>query len=125
MATKQLISIVDDDPSILRMLARTLSTTGFEVALFSSAEELLDSGRLGKSLCLIVDVDLPGMSGLQLQHALKHAGNGVPIIFISGKPTENTRERGLKEGAVAFFDKPFDIDSLLSAVRSVEPLTVS
>lgn len=125
MSSNHLICVVDDDRSILRMLARTFAATGFEMAPFSSAEELLNSGRICESFCLILDVDLPGISGLELQQELKRAGDDVPVIFISGKTTEKTRERALREGAVAFFDKPFNIDSLLSAVRSVEPLTIT
>jgi len=125
LATNQLICVVDDDRSILRMLSRTIGASGLDVALFSSAEEFLNSGRIRESACLILDVDLPGISGLDLQEHLNRAGENVPVIFISGEATEKTRQRALREGAVAFFDKPFDIKSLLAAVRSVDSVALS
>ena len=122
VAMNSLISVVDDDQSMCRMLARIIESAGLKVAVFTSAEEFLDSGQLHDSACLVLDVDLPGMNGLQLQQQLKDAGQGIPIIFISGQGTELTRERALKAGAVGFFDKPFSITSLLAAIRSVGAL---
>ena len=119
MATNSLISVVDDDRSMGRMLARIIGAAGLKVALFTSAEEFLDSERLQDSACLVLDVDLPGMSGLELQQQLKDSGQRIPIIFISGQATERTRERALSAGAVGFFDKPFSISSLLTAIQSV------
>ena len=121
-ATNRLISVVDDDRSMGRMLARIIGAAGLQVAVFTSAEEFLGSERLHDSACLVLDVDLPGMSGLELQQQLKATGNGIPIIFISGQATEQTRERALKAGAVGFFDKPFSIDSLLGTIQSVGAL---
>jgi FixJ family two-component response regulator len=122
VAMNSLISVVDDDQSMCRMLARIIEAAGLEVAVFTSAEEFLNSGRLHDSACLVLDVDLPGMSGLQLQQRLKDGGQGIPIIFISGQGTDLTRERALKAGAVGFFDKPFSITALLAAIRSVGAL---
>jgi FixJ family two-component response regulator len=107
------------------MLDRALAAKGFDVALYSSAEELMQSDRIGEAACLILDVDLPGISGLELQKVLNRAGHDVPVILISGQANENTRQCALSEGALAFFDKPFKIDSLLAAIRSVESLTLS
>lgn len=125
MSTNPLICVVDDDPSMLRMLVRTVAAKGFEVAAFSSAEELLDSGRIDDFACLIIDVDLPGIGGLELQQKLKNNGQSVPVILISGEATEKMRQRALNQGAVAFFDKPFSIESLLAAVRSVQTLMLA
>ena len=119
VATNSLISVVDDDRSMGRMLARTIGAAGLKVAVFTSAEEFLGSERLHDSACLVLDVDLPGMSGLELQQQLKDSGQRIPIIFISGQATERTRERALSAGAVGFFDKPFSISSLLTAIQSV------
>ena len=124
VAMNSLISVVDDDRSMGRMLARIIEAAGLKVAVFTSAEEFLDSERLQDSACLVLDVDLPGMSGLQLQQQLNDSGRGIPIIFISGQGTEQTRERALKAGAVGFFDKPFSISSLLAAIQSVGALAV-
>ncbi len=122
VAMTSLISVVDDDQSMGRMLARMIESAGLKVAVFTSAEEFLDSGQLHDTACLVLDVDLPGMNGLQLQQHLKDAGQGIPIIFISGQGTEQTRERALEAGAVGFFDKPFSINSLLAAIQSVGAL---
>lgn len=114
-----LIAVVDDDRSMGRMLARIIGAAGMQVAVFTSAEEFLGSERLHDSVCLVLDVDLPGMSGLELQQQLNDSGQDIPIIFISGQTTELTRERALSAGAAGFFDKPFSIDSLLNTIQSV------
>jgi len=124
-ATNNLVSVIDDDRSMGRMLARIIGAAGLQVAVFTSAEEFLDSERLHDSACLVLDVDLPGMSGLELQQQLNDTGQGIPIIFISGQASEQTRERALKAGAVGFFDKPFSIDLLLNTIHSVEALTLT
>ena len=118
MQKNQLICGEDDDASMLRMLTRSMSAAGFQVAPFGSAEGLLISGQMSKAACIILDMDLPGLSGLELQQRLKLTGRDVPIIFISGQATEKKRHRALMDGAIAFFDKPFDINALLTAVRS-------
>jgi FixJ family two-component response regulator len=118
MAQSSLISVVDDDRSMGRMLARIIGAAGLRVEVFTSAEEFLDSARLNDSTCLVLDVDLPGMSGLELQQRLNNSGQEIPIIFISGQATEHIRERALKAGALGFFDKPFSIASLLNTIQS-------
>ena len=120
-AEKTLISVVDDDRSMCRMLARIIGAAGLEVEVFASAEEFLGSGRLGATECLVLDMDLPRMSGIELQQQLKESGQGVPIIFISGQSDEQTRERALRAGAIGFFNKPFSINSLLLAIRTASP----
>jgi len=105
---------------MLRILTRAIKAAGCDVASFGSAEEFLNSGRIGEFACLILDVDLPGISGLELQTQLNRVGQNLPVIFISGEATQKTRQRALSEGALAFFDKPFNIQSLLATVRSVE-----
>jgi len=118
-AVKTLISVVDDDHSMCRMLSRIIGAAGFEVEVFTSAEQLLDAGRLGDTGCLILDVDLPGMSGIELQQRLKESELRIPIIFISGQSDEQTRERALQAGASGFFKKPFSINSLLTVIHAV------
>ena len=122
--TNPLIAVVDDDRSIVRMLRRALSTEGLDVQSFGSAEEFLDSGGADYA-CLILDVDLPGMSGVTLQKNLIESETEVPVIFISGECDEATRRRVLKAGAAGFFRKPFSLEPLLAAVRSVACMTLS
>jgi FixJ family two-component response regulator len=118
MEGRNLICVVDDDPSMLRMLTRMISSLKYEVAAFTSAEALLESGRIPEASCLILDVNLPGMSGIELQQRLNSDPVRVPIIFISGGSDEPIRERALERGAAAFFKKPFSIDSLLGTIKS-------
>ena len=114
-----LVSVIDDDRSMGRMLSRIIAAAGLRVELFTSAEDFLDSGRFSDSGCLVLDVDLPGMSGLELQRYLNESGQRIPIVFISAQATEQTRERALMEGAVGFFHKPFSISSLLASIQSI------
>jgi FixJ family two-component response regulator len=118
MKKLRVIAIVDDDPSITRMLTRALSFAEFEVAVFHSAEEFLESEIKDDTDFLILDVDLPGMSGIELQVRLLQTGQDVPIVFISGHATEETRQQALDAGAVEFLAKPFRVEALLAALNS-------
>ncbi len=117
-----LISIVDDDPSMSRMLCRAIKAAGLSVDAFGSAEEFLESAALRASVCLILDVNLPGMSGLELQQRLNASRLEVPIIFMSAQADEATQLRALKAGAAGFLRKPFSIDALLLTLRSIPSL---
>jgi FixJ family two-component response regulator len=119
LTANSLISVVDDDRSICRMLARIIRSAGFKVEAFTSAEAFLDSGRISDSACLILDVDLPGMSGLELQQRLNDFSKPIPIIFVSGKVDADMQERVLKAGAVSIFKKPFNINSLITAIQTI------
>ena len=112
-----LISVVDDDPSMSRMLCRAIKAAGLSVDAFGSAEEFLDSDASRASVCLILDMNLPGMSGLELQQRLNASRLEVPIIFMSAQADETTRLRALKAGAVGFLRKPFSIESLLAILH--------
>ena len=107
-----------------RMLTRVLSSAGFEVAIFHSAEEFLVAEEQAELLCLVLDVDLPGMSGLDLQKRLKEIGQDVPILFVSGQATEQTRQQAVSSGALGFLNKPFNIEDLLNTIQSVQPVTL-
>lgn len=108
-----------------RMLCRVITAAGLEVEAFSSAEEFLSSSRLQRVDCLILDMNLPGISGGQLQKRLSEAGFTIPVIFISAEATEEIRQRVIQAGAVGLLSKPFSIDSLLTTVRSVAPQATS
>jgi FixJ family two-component response regulator len=118
VAANKLISVIDDDQSMCRMLARGIRAAGFDVAIFNSAEEFLASGRCDDSACAILDVDLPGMNGLALQKRLNESTPGLPIIFISGHADETTGNQALRAGAIGFFHKPFSLHSLLAVICS-------
>jgi FixJ family two-component response regulator len=102
------------------MLARGIEAAGFEVAFFPSAEEFLVSGGAIQTACLILDVDLPGMNGIELQKLLNESGVEIPIVFISGHADEQTGNRALEAGAIGFFNKPFSIEALVATIQSVQ-----
>jgi two-component system response regulator FixJ len=119
LTKSSLISVVDDDESMCRMLARAIQAAGFDVAVFRSAEEFLNSGNFAASDCLVLDVDLPGMNGIDLQQHLNETGNDLSVILMSGHADEQTKKRALRAGAAEFFTKPFRIASLVSAIRKM------
>jgi FixJ family two-component response regulator len=115
--TRNLISIVDDDESIDRTTTRLIESFGFRAAAFESADAFLRSGQLHDTSCLIVDVRMPGMNGLQLQSQLAAEGCGIPIIFITAYDDKESRRRAIQAGAVAFLSKPFSDEQLLQTIR--------
>jgi FixJ family two-component response regulator len=117
MTSCLLISVVDDDESIRRTTTFLIETFGFRAAAFESAQDFLKSGQLHVTSCLIVDVQMPGMSGLQLQSELAAAGVGIPIIFITAYDNKTSRQQAMQAGAVAFLGKPFKDQELLQSIR--------
>ena len=114
---KNLISVIDDDESVRRTTSRLIESFGFRAAAFESAESFLSSGHLNDTSCLIVDVQMPGMNGLQLQSQLAAAGCNIPIIFITAFDDKESRRRAMQAGAVAFLGKPFNDEQLLESIR--------
>jgi FixJ family two-component response regulator len=117
-AAKNLVSVVDDDESIRRTTTRLIESFGFRAAAFESAEGFLKSDQLRDTSCLLVDVRMPGMNGLQLQSHLAAAGCGIPIIFITAYDDKDSLRRAMQAGAVAFLGKPFSDEQLLQTIRS-------
>lgn len=111
------ISVVDDDVSIRESLESLLKSMGFQVSLFSGAEEFLREGATTRTDCLILDVRLGGMSGPELQRRLAASRPPVPIIFITGHGTEALRQKVIADGAVDCLFKPFSEERLLAAVN--------
>ena len=111
-----LISIVDDDESVRNALKSLIDSVGFRAEVFDSGEKFLNSPYLSQTDCLIADVRMPGMSGLELQDRLSAAGRSIPIVFISAHDDKEARARGLRAGAIDFLQKPFSEDSLLGAI---------
>ena len=116
--TRGLISVVDDDESIRRTTTFLIESFGFRSAAFESAENFLKSGQLHETSCLIVDVQMPGMNGLELQSELAAAGYDIPIVFITAYENKVSRQQAMQAGAVAFLGKPFGDEQLLQTVRS-------
>jgi FixJ family two-component response regulator len=111
------VLIVDDDPSFRTFLARLVGTVGLQAAPFASAEEFLHAARPDSPACLVLDVQMPGLSGLDLQRELGRAGLGLPIVFITGHGDIPMSVQAMKAGAVGFLTKPFRNQDLLDAVR--------
>lgn len=114
---KKLIAIVDDDKSVQSALEDLIEAEGLSPKCFGSAEEFLESGLLRDVACLITDIRMPGMSGLDLQARLKADGYKTPIIFITAHGDARVRIQAMREGAVEFLMKPFDDHVLLDRVR--------
>jgi FixJ family two-component response regulator len=114
-----LVAIVDDDELVRASLQGLMKEAGFPALAFESAEEFLNSGEQAHTGCLIVDIRMPGMSGLELQSKLyKEHKHRIPIIFITAQGDEKLRMQALRAGAVEFLTKPFDDEVLLENVRA-------
>lgn len=114
----RLVAIVDDDDSMRSALLGMLKVVGLPARAFSSAEEFLESGQQQDVACLIADIRMPGMSGLELQAKLNADRCRVPIIFLTAHGDEKMRMQALRAGAVEFMAKPFDDEALLESVRA-------
>jgi FixJ family two-component response regulator len=114
----KLVAIVDDDDSMRGALAGLLKAVGLATQAFASAEEFLKSGQQHQTACLIADIRMPGMSGLELQAHLNAERCRIPTIFITAHGDAKMRMQALREGAVEFLAKPFDDEALLDSVRA-------
>lgn len=113
-----MVAIVDDDELIRDSLHGLMKEAGFPALSFASAEEFLNSGEQQHTACLIADIRMPGMSGLELQSRLNKERHRIPIIFITAQGDEKMRMQALRGGAVEFLTKPFDDEVLLDSVRA-------
>lgn len=116
--TEPVIVGVDDDIRIRESIARLARSAGYAALMFASAEAVLASGTLGQAGCLISDVRMPGMDGLELQRRVRVECPKLPVILISAHTDEQVRQRALREGAVAFLYKPFDGEELLRVIET-------
>ena len=114
----KLIAIIDDDEAMQNSLRDLMEAAGLAARCFGSAEEFLESDLHTRAACLIVDVRMPKMSGLQLQARLKEEGCNIPIIFVTAFGDARIRIQAMREGAVEFLTKPFDHHLLLKRVRA-------
>src|SRR5438477_7218862 len=119
------VSIVDDDGSLRRSTRRLLFSSGLRAETFASAEEFLQSGRVAETACLLLDVRMPGMDGLELQRRLGETHRPIPIIFLSARASEEEERRALRAGAACFLRKPVSKEALLNAIRTVLKIPVN
>ena len=115
--SRRLVVIVDDDELVREALSGLMKVAGLPALAFASAEEFLNSGKQEHTACLIADIRMPGMSGLDLQSKLNRDNVRIPIIFITAQGDEKMRMQAMRAGAVEFLAKPFDDDALLDSVR--------
>lgn len=114
---KAVVYIVDDDHDVRKALARSLSQEGFHVECFASAEKFLEHSRLSIPCCLVLDVRMPGMNGLDLHQLLVEQGQEIPVIFITGHGDIPMSVRAIKGGAFEFLEKPYQVTDLLEKIR--------
>lgn len=113
------IAVIDDDLRVLESLVNLLASFGYKADSYKSAKQFLGSGRLSLTHCIITDVEMQQMSGLDLLRHLKRSNCAVPVIIITGKPSERSAAYYLENGAAGFFRKPVDSDALLKLIGSV------
>jgi FixJ family two-component response regulator len=112
-----IVMIVDDDESMRKAVRRLIKSSGFAVETFASAEDFLASGRVDATACLVLDVQMPGLNGLELQSRLIAERYQIPIVFITAYNDENAREQALRAGAVGYLVKPFEEADLLTGIN--------
>jgi FixJ family two-component response regulator len=112
-----IISIIDDDPIVREATADLVESLGYEAKTFEAAEHFLESSTLAETSCLITDLQMPGLSGLELQSRLIAQGHSTPVIFVTAFPEERFRRRAMNAGALAFLSKPFAEDALIKCVE--------
>src|SRR5262245_57181482 len=117
MVTLRKLFVIDDDPGMLRTIERLLKVHGFDVQTFESAEAFLDSANPRDAGCLLLDIHLSGMSGIELRRQLTLSGISVPVIFITANDSEVTREAALEAGCIAYLAKPFPAVRLMNAIE--------
>ncbi len=114
---ESLVFVVDDDPSIRKSLTRVMTSAGYKVEAFASASEFLVRAPYAGPSCLVLDIRMPGLTGLELQEALADKDHRMPIVFITGHGDISMSVKAMKAGAADFLTKPFDVESLVDAVQ--------
>jgi len=113
------IAVIDDDPRVLESLVNFLASCGYKAESYLSAEQFLESGDLTRYMCIIADIELPKMNGLGLLQNIRTSRCAVPVVIITGKPSEHSETFYLERGAIGFFRKPVDCDALVDLIGSV------
>jgi FixJ family two-component response regulator len=113
------IAVIDDDLRVLESLINLLASCGYKAEGYCSAEEFLESGGLDRSSCVITDVEMRQMSGLGLLHHMNNTASSLPVVIITGKPSEKSESFYLEKGAVGFFRKPVDGDALVDLLKGI------
>ena len=117
MPNQNIVLVVDDDPGMLRGVKRLLREHGYDGVLFPSAEAFQTHDNFEEVVCIILDINLNGESGIELRHRLKGAGNAVPVIYMTGNDNPAVRKAALESGCIAYLKKPFSAKSLIEPVE--------
>ena len=117
MSNRNLVFVVDDDPGTLRGINRLLRQHGYDSILFSSAEAFRDHDDFEQAVCVVLDINLNGESGVELGHHLKLAGISLPVIYITGNDSNATRKAAMGSGCLAYLTKPFSAKSLIASIE--------
>jgi FixJ family two-component response regulator len=117
------IAVIDDDHRVVESIVNLLASCGYGAEGYSSAEQFLGADGLSKTSCIITDVEMRKMSGLGLLHHVKSVNSPVPVVIITGKPSENSEAFYLERGAIGFFRKPIDGDTLVDLLKSVAAIS--
>ena len=118
MPVERVVHVVDDDAGVRRSLERLLDAAGFRVICYESAQEFLDAAQGGAGGCVLLDLRMPGMDGLELQARLFKSGISLPVIVMTGQGDVQSAVRAMKAGAVDFIEKPYDDETLLQAIET-------
>ena len=116
MQNAPIVSIIDDDQDVRQAVQRLMRSRGFATRTFASAEEFLRSPSLHETACVITDIQMPGMTGIDLHDVMLKQGPRLPVIFLTAFPDDRTEKRALQAGALGFLTKPFDARTLVSLV---------
>lgn len=122
MTTESSVLVVDDDPSILKAVERVLRVSGFDAQLFESGDELLARADLRAALCLLLDMHLPGLSGVHVRQRVAASEASLPVIFMTADDCDATRKAARQAGCVAYLAKPFTSQTLTDAVAAAAAL---
>jgi FixJ family two-component response regulator len=122
---RKVVAVVDDDPAMLKAIERLLNAKGFDVEVFSSAEAFLDNAATSVAGCLVLDIHLDGMSGIELRRRLAASGSRLPVIFMTAVNEEATRKEAVAAGCIAYLRKPFPAHLLIEAIDKGAGLTAS
>jgi FixJ family two-component response regulator len=122
---RKVVAVVDDDPAMLKAIERLLNAKGFDVEVFSSAEAFLDNAATSVAGCLVLDIHLDGMSGIELRRRLAASGSRLPVIFMTAVNEEATRKEAVAAGCIAYLRKPFPAHLLIEAIDKGDGLTAS
>jgi FixJ family two-component response regulator len=115
----RMIAVIDDDPRVLESLLNFLASCGYKAESYVSAEQFLGSGGLSRCMCIIADIEMRKMSGLGLLQHVRSSNCAIPVVIITGKPSENSEAFYLERGASGFFRKPVDCDALADLIGAV------